>query len=109
MDVFTPQYGPREDMDDAGSQGRLLARCKTCEGIHSDPLARVKPAPRRRLILIHAGAILCYGLMELLVLLYLNTRQGQRQSMIYCKTVARSILILFLDANGKKSSGQCNH
>ena len=89
MAIPHPQYGLREDADDSGSGGHLLARCETCEGLQTDALTKSKSTQRRRLIVIHGAFILSYGIITLLAIHYLNTRQGHRQSLIYCKIFAR--------------------
>ena len=85
MAVITPQYGPREDTDDVGSSGRLLAHCETVDTINLGRLAKDKATKRWLLVLMHGAAILSYGIITLLAVWYLDTRQCHRQSLIYCK------------------------
>jgi hypothetical protein len=91
MVTLTSEYSPVEDMDDAGSEELFLVRCEACGNPQSDPLTKSKATQHRRLVLIHVGAILFYGIVALLATYYFNTRHCHRQSLIYCKLDARPI------------------
>lgn len=91
MATLTSKYSPVEDVDDAGSEQLFLEHCEACGNPQSDLLSKSKATPHWRLLLIHVGAILFYGILALLATYYLNTKNCHRQSLIYCKIDTRPI------------------
>jgi hypothetical protein len=85
MATLISEYNAVEDVDDTGSEEPFLVHCEACGNPQSDPLTKSKATQHRRLMLVHVGAILFYGIVALLATYYFNTRYYHPQSLIYCK------------------------